>query len=178
MRKARQWDTARHGGLAEDILAAGVPAADLEDSAAEAPAEEERVVRGRTARQLFMKKFFGKISPIPRNPSEILLLVVNLVPFLGVWLWGWKIFDILFLYLAETIIIGLFGLIKFAIILRYRKSRNVLRSVLNSFGALKDFWLTSGTVNSMWTKVFPSEFLSMRMAPWCGEFDGSGSKYV
>lgn len=44
--------------------------------------------------------------------SVILLIGTNLLPFAGVYFWGWNVMDILFLYWAETAILAFFSLLK------------------------------------------------------------------
>ncbi|MFA6553982.1 MAG: DUF6498-containing protein [Candidatus Paceibacterota bacterium] len=51
-------------------------------------------------------------SPIPRDFSEIFLIVVNLLPLFGVWFLGWNLPDVFILYWAESAIIGFFWFFK------------------------------------------------------------------
>lgn len=50
--------------------------------------------------------------PLPRTPSEILLVGVNLLPLAGAAFWGWKVFDILLLYWIENVVIGVMNIFK------------------------------------------------------------------
>jgi hypothetical protein len=54
-------------------------------------------------------------SPIPRDFPEILLILVNLLPIIGIWFFGWKLSDLFILYWAESLIIGFFWFIKLII---------------------------------------------------------------
>ncbi|MBC7848962.1 MAG: hypothetical protein H7Y31_04470 [Chitinophagaceae bacterium] len=49
------------------------------------------------------------------SPSELLLIAVNLIPVWGVWFEGWDPREVFFVYCLETVIIGLFTLVRFAI---------------------------------------------------------------
>lgn len=51
--------------------------------------------------------------------STVALLIANLVPLAGVWLLGWDIGEIMLLYWAESGIIGLFNLLKMAVVGRW-----------------------------------------------------------
>ena len=44
-----------------------------------------------------------------------LLVVLNLVPLLGVFFWGWQSFDLIFLYWMENLIIGVFTVLRMLI---------------------------------------------------------------
>lgn len=52
------------------------------------------------------------LSPIPRDFPEILLVLVNLLPIIGIWFWGWKLSDLFILYWAESLIIGFYWFAK------------------------------------------------------------------
>jgi hypothetical protein len=52
------------------------------------------------------------LSPIPRDFPEILLILVNLLPIVGIWFWGWKLSDLFILYWAESLIIGFYWFAK------------------------------------------------------------------
>ncbi|MBN9168275.1 MAG: MFS transporter [Myxococcales bacterium] len=47
--------------------------------------------------------------------SLAVLLVANLLPLLGVALWGWKLFDLIVIYWLETLVIGGFGIMQMAL---------------------------------------------------------------
>ena len=49
---------------------------------------------------------------LPRYPSEIALIAANTVPLAGVLLWDWSVFEILILFWAENVIIGLLNIVK------------------------------------------------------------------
>ncbi|NNF41314.1 MAG: hypothetical protein HKN64_08025 [Woeseiaceae bacterium] len=49
------------------------------------------------------------------RPSAIALIVANLVPLAGVWLFDWKVIDILMLYWAENVIIGVVNILRLAV---------------------------------------------------------------
>ncbi|MDY0009851.1 MAG: DUF6498-containing protein [Bdellovibrionales bacterium] len=50
--------------------------------------------------------------PHPQTPSEIFLVIANILPLVGVLLWGWKVFDVMLLYWLENVIIGIFHVMK------------------------------------------------------------------
>jgi hypothetical protein len=54
----------------------------------------------------------AELSPL----STVALIIANLVPLAGVWLLGWDIGEIMLLYWAESGIIGLFNLLKMAMV--------------------------------------------------------------
>lgn len=47
--------------------------------------------------------------------SLVVLLAANLLPLLGVALWGWKLFDLIVIYWLETLVIGGFGIVQMAL---------------------------------------------------------------
>lgn len=47
--------------------------------------------------------------------SLAVLLVANLLPLVGVALWGWKLFDLIVIYWLETLVIGGFGIMQMAL---------------------------------------------------------------
>jgi hypothetical protein len=53
--------------------------------------------------------------------SELLLILVNLLPIWGVWKLGWSAYEVFMVYCLESVIIGLFVLIKLWIITLVRK---------------------------------------------------------
>ena len=56
-------------------------------------------------------------SPLTlRSPSTVTLIAANLVPFAGVILFGWDMSRIMVLYWAESAIIGVFNLLKMAVV--------------------------------------------------------------
>ena len=46
------------------------------------------------------------------NSSLWVLVCANLLPVAGVALWGWKIGDVVFLYWAENLVIGVFNFLR------------------------------------------------------------------
>jgi hypothetical protein len=64
-------------------------------------------------------------SPTPIEPqlpaatkipfSQITLILSNLLPIFGIWLWSWDVSTIIMVYLAETFIAGLFAAAKIAL---------------------------------------------------------------
>lgn len=50
------------------------------------------------------------VSPMTGRVSLILLVVANLLPLVGVFLWDWDVFSLLLLFWCENVIIGLFGI--------------------------------------------------------------------
>lgn len=54
--------------------------------------------------------------------SDIFLIVANLLPVAGVWFLGWRAEEAFIVYCFETIIIGIFNLIKMGIVTIYRKT--------------------------------------------------------
>jgi Family of unknown function (DUF6498) len=58
-------------------------------------------------------KFFGETSGADwRRPSVIALVLANLVPVAGVFLLGWEIFPLMFLFWSENVIIGVINVLK------------------------------------------------------------------
>ena len=49
---------------------------------------------------------------ILRLPSVIFLILVNLIPLVGVFVWGWDVGFLMLIYWIETIVIGLFNIPK------------------------------------------------------------------
>jgi hypothetical protein len=54
--------------------------------------------------------------------ADIFLIAANLLPVAGVWFFGWDPKEVFIVYCLETIIIGLFNLLKMAIVTIYRKT--------------------------------------------------------
>jgi len=54
--------------------------------------------------------------------SDYLLIAANLLPVAGVWLWNWSPKEVFMVYALETIIIGLFTLVKMGIVTAVRKT--------------------------------------------------------
>lgn len=66
----------------------------------------------------------GRAEPLLMHPSIrkarialslAVLLIANLLPLIGVALWGWKLFDLIVLYWLETLVIGGFGIMQMAL---------------------------------------------------------------
>jgi hypothetical protein len=53
---------------------------------------------------------------------DIFLIAANLLPVIGVWFFGWNPKEVFIVYCLETIIIGLFNLVKMGIATAYRKT--------------------------------------------------------
>ena len=53
---------------------------------------------------------------------DIFLIAANLLPVIGVWFFGWNPKEVFIVYCLETIIIGLFNLVKMGIATGYRKT--------------------------------------------------------
>ena len=47
-----------------------------------------------------------------KEPTVISLIIANLLPLIGVFFWDWEAFDVVFLYLLETLIVGFFTILK------------------------------------------------------------------
>ncbi len=56
------------------------------------------------------------------KPSDYLTIAANLVPVFGVWAWDWSPNEVFLVYCLETIVIGIFTLIKMGIITIVRKT--------------------------------------------------------
>lgn len=54
--------------------------------------------------------------------SDYFLIAANLLPVAGVWAWGWSPKEVFLVYCLETIIIGVFHLVKMAIVTASRKT--------------------------------------------------------
>jgi hypothetical protein len=52
---------------------------------------------------------WGRLS---RRPSVLFLVLVNLIPLVGVFVFGWDVAALMLIYWAETVVIGLFNLPK------------------------------------------------------------------
>ncbi|MGA2240436.1 MAG: DUF6498-containing protein [Verrucomicrobiota bacterium] len=58
-------------------------------------------------------KFFGETSATDwQRPSVIALLLANLVPVAGVFIFHWEVFPLMFLFWSENVIIGVFNVLK------------------------------------------------------------------
>jgi Family of unknown function (DUF6498) len=53
--------------------------------------------------------------------SDYSLIIANLVPVVGVWGWGWSPKEVFLVYCLETIIVGIFTLVKMGIVTAIRK---------------------------------------------------------
>jgi len=49
------------------------------------------------------------------RPSYVVLVLANLVPLAGVFFLGWQVFDILMLYWAENVVIGIINVLRMAV---------------------------------------------------------------
>jgi hypothetical protein len=76
--------------------------------------------------------------------SDIFLIAANLLPVIGVWFFGWDPKEVFIVYCLETIIIGLFNLLKMGIATAYRKT---------------DIWYNAGTQTRVSGIVFMLFFL-------------------
>ena len=54
-----------------------------------------------------------------RSPSVMALLIANLVPLLGAIFFGWDVFFVLFSYIVECMVIGIFNIIKLILVARW-----------------------------------------------------------
>lgn len=59
--------------------------------------------------------------PSAKTPSEVFLIAANLLPLAGALFWGWKVFDIMFVYWLENVIIGIFHAAKMSLLLARKK---------------------------------------------------------
>ena len=50
------------------------------------------------------------------TPSDYFLIAVNLLPIAGVWAWNWNPKEVFLVYCLESIIIGIFTLVKMGIV--------------------------------------------------------------
>ena len=57
--------------------------------------------------------------------GDFLLIIVNLIPVYGVWFEGWNASQVFLVYCLETIIIGLFNIIKMACVTLFVKPKDV-----------------------------------------------------
>lgn len=48
-------------------------------------------------------------------PQALLTIGLNMVPLIGVFLWGWSSFDLIFLYWLENLVIGVFAVLKMSL---------------------------------------------------------------
>jgi hypothetical protein len=55
------------------------------------------------------------------SQSDIFLIVANLIPVYGVWFEGWNAREVFMVYCMETVIVGLFTLVKMGIVTAYKK---------------------------------------------------------
>jgi hypothetical protein len=56
------------------------------------------------------------------TPSDYFLIAANLLPVAGVWLWDWSPKQVFMVYALETVIVGLFTLLKMGIVTAVRKT--------------------------------------------------------
>ncbi len=49
------------------------------------------------------------------RPSSVVLVLANLVPLIGVLLFGWRVFDVLMLYWAENVVIGVINVLRMVV---------------------------------------------------------------
>lgn len=62
----------------------------------------------------------------PANIASLLIiLVVNLIPLLGVFYWGWQAFDLLFIYWLENWVVGFFMIMRL-VIRRYDNAGSII----------------------------------------------------
>lgn len=54
--------------------------------------------------------------------SDYFLIAANLLPVVGVWAWGWSPKEVFLVYCLETIIIGIFNLVKMGVVTIVRKT--------------------------------------------------------
>lgn len=57
--------------------------------------------------------------------SDIIPILVNLIPLFGVWFWGWNAAQVFLVYSLETIIIGVVNIVKMAIVTIFVKPKDV-----------------------------------------------------
>jgi hypothetical protein len=57
--------------------------------------------------------------------NDYLLILVNIIPFLGVWLEGWDAKQLFIVYCLETVIVGIINVIKMACVTIFVKSKDV-----------------------------------------------------
>ncbi len=57
--------------------------------------------------------------------SDFLLIIVNLIPLYGVWFEGWNASQVFLVYCLETVIIGLFNIVKMACVTLFVRSKDV-----------------------------------------------------
>lgn len=70
-----------------------------------------------------MRMFKRKLTPV-----DYLLIIVNLIPLYGVWFEGWDAAKVFLVYCMETVIVGLFTVIKLACITLFVKPRDEWQS--------------------------------------------------
>lgn len=56
------------------------------------------------------------------SKSDYFLIAANLLPVIGVWIWKWSPYEVFMVYALETVIIGIFTLIKIGIATSVRKT--------------------------------------------------------
>ena len=54
--------------------------------------------------------------------SDYFLIAANLLPVAGVWIWGWSPKEVFMVYALETVIVGLFNLLKMGVVTAVRKT--------------------------------------------------------
>lgn len=64
--------------------------------------------------------------PFPKSPSAIALLAANMLPLVGVVLWGWSVFETMFLFWLENVVVGMMNVLKMAIVGLYRRQAAAL----------------------------------------------------
>lgn len=77
---------------------------------------------------------------MPRQLSSIAflcsLILLNLVPVYGVFNWGWKTFDLIFLYWLENLFIGLFILLRMLASANHNRKERAMALFLSAFFTL------------------------------------------
>jgi hypothetical protein len=64
------------------------------------------------------------------STSDYFIIAANILPIIGVWFWGWNPHAIFLVYCLETIIIGIFNLLKMGVVTAIRRT---------------DIWYNQGT---------------------------------
>jgi hypothetical protein len=53
---------------------------------------------------------------LPLTPAEVALIAANAAPLIGVLFFGWELFDILFLYWVENLVVGFYTILKLVVV--------------------------------------------------------------
>ncbi len=66
------------------------------------------------------------IERVTQKPTAGVLIIANLLPIFGVLFFDWEVIDLLLIYWAESLIIGLFGILKMLVVAKIKKQISII----------------------------------------------------